>query len=479
MGSGMTRRSLLALVGMGAVGAAALAACGATPTPQVVEKVVTQEVEKEVTKIVAGTPEVVKETAVVKEPVVVEQTAPPVTSGPPVTISVHFENDPNQTAVQQEWTAKFEEANPNIHAELVFEPWSEWQVKQLTLAAAGQTPDIMSVHIMRAQILSEMGALLPVDDWVAADASFDTKDYYPPSLVMFTWKDKLYGFPWDWGSACLAYNKNMFDAASEAYPNEDWTFDDMLSVATRLTKEGNFGFDELPSGDISCGPLYLGPWGGAFVNDEETKCLVDTAESKTALQWWADLRLKHKVVPTPADYQALQALGATPFLSGKVGMCPLYPWSVLTTSQFANFGWDVAPWPKGPVTRISGAVGSGYGIGKDSQHPQEAWLFLRWFASKEGHAFLWGSKGASLPARRSAQDAFLKAPGQAAHAKYWVDALDQYAVMGRPISSPAYEFTTIVGREFELIFLGEKSVEEGAAAACADAQKLLDESQSA
>ena len=86
--------------------------------------------------------------------------SPATTAGPRVTISVHFENQPNQTAVQQEWTAKFEEA-PEYPRGLVFEPWSEWQVKQLTLAAAGQTPDIMSVHIMRAQILSEMGALLP------------------------------------------------------------------------------------------------------------------------------------------------------------------------------------------------------------------------------------------------------------------------------------------------------------------------------
>jgi hypothetical protein len=59
----MTRRQALkSLLALG-VGAAALAACGATPTPQVVEKVV----EKEVTKIVEGTPQVVKETSVVEK----------------------------------------------------------------------------------------------------------------------------------------------------------------------------------------------------------------------------------------------------------------------------------------------------------------------------------------------------------------------------------------------------------------------------
>ena len=51
------------------LGGSALAACGATPTPAVIEK--------EVTRVVEGTPQVVKETVVVtetvKETVVVEK----------------------------------------------------------------------------------------------------------------------------------------------------------------------------------------------------------------------------------------------------------------------------------------------------------------------------------------------------------------------------------------------------------------------
>lgn len=82
-----TRRRFLAGAGVGLAGAA-LAACGATPTPQVVEK--------EVTKIVQGTPEVVKETVVVagtpqvvKETVVVEVTqAPKVVELAPASLSV-------------------------------------------------------------------------------------------------------------------------------------------------------------------------------------------------------------------------------------------------------------------------------------------------------------------------------------------------------------------------------------------------------
>jgi hypothetical protein len=65
----ISRRVILGLSATAGI-SAVLAACGATPTPQVIEKVV----EREVTKIVEGTPQVVVETVVVQETVVVKET---------------------------------------------------------------------------------------------------------------------------------------------------------------------------------------------------------------------------------------------------------------------------------------------------------------------------------------------------------------------------------------------------------------------
>ncbi|MGQ9555997.1 MAG: extracellular solute-binding protein, partial [Anaerolineae bacterium] len=281
------------------------------------------------------------------------------------------------------------------------------------------------------------------------------------------------------GCGILGYNKDMFDAAGLDYPNEEWTFDDLLVAAQKLTNAdtGDWGYFGLPSSWNNL--LYVGPWGGAFVNDDETKCLVDAPETIEALQWWADLRLKHKVHPMPADQEVLAALGAQPFHTGKVAMTPLYPWGAGEVKEYAKIQWDVTHWPNGPVQRVSNGAGSGYSIGKDTKHPEEAWLYIRWFASKEGQKFLWGETGASIPARQSAIDAFLKAPGMPEHAPLWVDALKEYSKLGRPISAPANEFHTIANRELDLIFLGEKSVEEAAKTICTDAAPLLAQNQPA
>lgn len=82
-------KKLFSLVSLLIVAAMVLAACGPTPEPEVVEKIVTQVVEKTVveTVVVEGTPEVVEKvvTQVVEKPVVetveVEVTAPPATGG--------------------------------------------------------------------------------------------------------------------------------------------------------------------------------------------------------------------------------------------------------------------------------------------------------------------------------------------------------------------------------------------------------------
>mgnify|MGYP005852692101 CR=1 FL=1 len=144
----MTRRHFLTAAG-GLAGAAALAACAPVATPQVVEKIVEQ-------------------TVVVEKEVVITPTV-----GPPVTIVAHFTFSPTYKPRIEGWTEAFKQRYASINVELIFEPWGEWQTKIITLAAAGQTTELLAVHFQRAQVLAQMGALLPLDDWIAADPDFD------------------------------------------------------------------------------------------------------------------------------------------------------------------------------------------------------------------------------------------------------------------------------------------------------------------
>jgi ABC-type glycerol-3-phosphate transport system substrate-binding protein len=139
---GLSRRSLL-LFGAGALGAAGLAACGATPTPQVIKEVVTQVVEKEVTKIVEGTPQVVKETVVVENTVVVEKTVPVTLAPTPteVRIACYTISDSWNKTVEGVYAA-FMEKNPSIKVKNEWRPGQDYWTKIQTEFAAGTAPDV-------------------------------------------------------------------------------------------------------------------------------------------------------------------------------------------------------------------------------------------------------------------------------------------------------------------------------------------------
>ena len=44
----------------------------------------------------------------------------------------------------------------------------------------------------------------------------------------------MYGVPKDKDTVCLVYNKEMFDAAGVAYPDETWTWDTLCDASAQI-----------------------------------------------------------------------------------------------------------------------------------------------------------------------------------------------------------------------------------------------------
>jgi len=131
---------------LGLAGAAALAACGATSTPQVVEKVVTQVIEREVTKIVEGTPQVVKETVVVESTVLVEKEVE-VTAAPPANADKIAVWAPGGSGTVADWNydpiLQVVEEATNTDIEMAYFDWDVYNDKVNAAAASGTVPDII------------------------------------------------------------------------------------------------------------------------------------------------------------------------------------------------------------------------------------------------------------------------------------------------------------------------------------------------
>lgn len=434
--SRLSRRDFLTMAG-GLAAGGVLAACSSEP--QVIEK----EVVKEVEKIVEVTSD-----APAQEMVVLT-----IAHAWEAAFALH----------QEEWDNKFNEKHPDIFIKRINSGWNDHNQTVPTWAAAGQLPDIIYVHGSRAFPWAKDGIMNSVQDYVDADEAFDVGGIWEEALRLYRYEGKLYSLPYDHGPVVLGYNKDIFDKGGVEYPNEDWTWDDFLAAAKKLTiPDEQWGYSGYYAGVVGLGNEQgiglVGPWGGEVMNEEETKVLLDSPESIEALKFHASLIHEHNVATSPAQSGSFPA-GV--WVAGVVAMFGLATWGVPQMAEFGDFAYDVAPWPKGPKGRKTGSFGSGYGITKDSKNPDQAWTYLSEYLSTTGMEEMWGRSGRGSPARKAAYQSYLDSDLAPEHANYFLEALDEYAVTGHPYKSvTGPEVANIFGQYSSLIQTGDMGVEE-------------------
>lgn len=363
---------------------------------------------------------------------------------------------------QDEWDAMFMEKNPDIKIENIYNTFADHLAIVPTWAAAGELPDIVYVHGSRAYPWASEGILANIQSHAEADEAFDVKGIWEESLRLYRFEGNLHAIPYDHGPIILGYNKTLFDEVGLDYPSEDWTMDDLREAAIALTVPGErWGFSGY-YGTIGLGNepggAHLGPWGAALFNEEENGLVIDSEEARTALNFWFDMMHKEHAIPTEEERGSFTA-GI--YLSGLVGMLGLATWGTPEMTDFATFEWDVAPWPKGPAGQRTGSFGSGFGATRDSKNLDAAWRYLSAYLSVEGMEFMWGSSGRGSPARKAAYQSYLDSETAPDHAQYFLDALENYAVTGRPYESvTGSQVMDIVNQNNTLLHTGEITVDQ-------------------
>ena len=304
-----SRRSFLKASGTAAL-AAALAACGATPTPQVIEKVV----EKEVTKIVAGTPEVVKETVVV-EVTAAQPQAQPVTLewwsfglGLPGGIWPHGK-------WEQSLADTYMQFNPSVKINYQALGWDAL-TKLYTSITAGNPPHL----VLRGgvdQIIYALQGNVALEVELPQELLDDLpKGWYEGML----YQGKNYMVPFYVLGNGMALNLSIIKEAGAddlvpAPPARTWTFDQFLELMKKCTFTRSDGTQVwgYVLATQQTNPFYYWPeqvmswsWGTDTVEYKAGKwrCKLGDEEGVAWLQWLQDLYYKHNVIPNPAGLSA-------------------------------------------------------------------------------------------------------------------------------------------------------------------------------
>ena len=199
----------------------------------------------------------------------------------------------------------------------------------------------------------------------------------------------------------LFYNKTLFDAAGVAYPDDTWTFDDVVAAGERLTRRD-------PDGrvtQIGLIPYDATSWvwamGGEFADDALDHVRFTDPGTIAGVEFLWKLRHEWQITSRNLNARGQDAAEVDVFEKGGVAMAVGGPWNFAKYEAITGFDWDVALFPEGPGGRRTRYAAMGYGIWTGSEHPDAAWELVSHLLGREAMGERRGTGYSDVPARRS------------------------------------------------------------------------------
>jgi len=246
--------------------------------------------------------------------------------------------------------AAYTEKNPDVVIEVQVTSWNEYWTKLEAAAESNTMPDIFWMHTNQILYYADFGMLADVTDLYAdEDPSYYQNHFSEISIGNASGSDgRLYGVPKDKDNVVLVYNKEMFDAAGVAYPDENWTWDDMVSASESIhAATGKYGF-------MAYNDDQMGYWnfvyqaGGCILNEDNTQGGFDREGTRKAMDfyigmqktdWCPDQTYFAETTPQTAFFSEMGAM----FLEGNWNL-----WNDMTSFPDMQGKWDIARLPKCP-----------------------------------------------------------------------------------------------------------------------------------
>ncbi|HET7472986.1 MAG TPA: sugar ABC transporter substrate-binding protein [Candidatus Limnocylindrales bacterium] len=289
----------------------------------------------------------------------------------------------------QDTVAAFQTAYPNVKVDYKVIT-GDYPTVMATNFASKNVPDVFYVDASFGQPWADQGFLEPLDDYIAKQG-FDTSTFFPGYLSPFKGSDgKTYGLPKDGNTIGMAYN-------TAEVPTAPTTLDELVSAATALKGKDGLKAPMCLNPGLDRGLTFIYAQGGHIVSDDGTQNMVDTPETKAAVQWYLDL-FKNGIGMTASDMGddwCGTSLGkkhaAITFEGGWLDP------AMTSTYPDVKYAWGQVPTGSSgsPVTISYTAA---YAIGADSKNKDQAWTLIQYLVGKDGMT-KWTEGGVALPSR--------------------------------------------------------------------------------
>jgi multiple sugar transport system substrate-binding protein len=320
--------------------------------------------------------------------------------------------DPAEMESTRELIAEFERENPDIEVRVDVVGWEQYWQKMKTATVTNSAQDVWLMSPAYIEQYAEAGHILDLMPFIKADPTFNIDDYFPGAFNDYSFtiqagqlktvpfgQGGLYAFTRDNNCGVLYYNRDHFDAVGLAYPTADWTWDDLVTAAKKLTIDfdGDGVIDQWGYTGLNFNS-FGGSIGADFLDYDAHKSTYSSPLALKAITFCHDLIYKYKVHAPPR----VRVDQEQTFVTGKASMTVEGIWNIRSYCR-SDYKWDIAPIPldiKGRVRRPAGG-GVGHSIFARSPHPKEAWRLVKFLSGPVGQRAL-AKSGTSIPVLKSA-----------------------------------------------------------------------------
>jgi ABC-type glycerol-3-phosphate transport system substrate-binding protein len=266
-------------------------------------------------------------------------------------------------------------------------------VTKLVAAVTGGNPPA-GVYITAPFFRDTARFLAPLDSFIKRDATLiDVDDFLPIGLQASTINGKVYGLPMEVAVRGWWFNRPSLAAKGVPLPvgpsaPTKPTLSELADMGRKLTAPGAhpmYGlFVDRTWWDIL---IYVFGFGGKFLDDQQTTCLLDSPQAVAGMQQAFDFVVKDQLgPPTGAVFKHAQDNDIAMAL-GNAALAQNFR----TLPNGAD--WDTGPVVMGPAAPMTYAFVHHGGIVQGTSNPEAAWTVLYEFTGKDAEPFWMDANG--------------------------------------------------------------------------------------
>jgi len=380
---------------------------------------------------------------------------------------------------------RFQQEHPGIEVKAQYIPTGDALIHKLITSVQSNTaPDISWIHANFLQDIIEANAIYKMDEFIDGPDSLprsELDDFFPALLQEAKWRGVLYSLPMEATGIGLLMNRELFRNAGLDPDKPPTTWEELRSMARTLTmdRDGDGRNDQVgffvpvfPAsgqwGDWMVWQWYpfLFQAGGTNINPEQTQVLYNSEAGIQALTLWKNIHKDLNLRSFTIDYEVA-------FASKTLAMALDGPWNIPRWKKLGNLDWMIAPLPAGPAKRATIVGGEYLAIFRQSEHPKEAWTFVKWMVRPEIQA-MWSMKSGYLPVRHAVRSIpeYIEFLEKNQALKAYVDQLEVAQAPG-PIDYHGLRISRHIAEAIEQAALGEQDVRTVLNAAAEKSNALL------